>query len=231
MTAAQERRLAAILAADIVGYSRLDRGRRGGHAGGRRRSVARGADPRWCASATVGWSSRWAMVPSSSSPPSSMRWVAPSRMQQAVAARQARSRAERRILYRIGINLGRRGRRGRRSPGRRRHRRRTARAALRARRRAGLRHRLRSAAGQARPCDRFRRRAAVEEHRPRRAGLPGPPGARGRADAAGAGAAGPALDRRAAVHQHRAATPSRTISPTAWSRRSSPPCRACAGCS
>ena len=90
-------------------------------------------------------------------------------MQRAVAGAAGRaSPDERRIALRIGINLGDVVVERRRPPRRRGQRRRPAGAALRARRRAGLGHRLRSPARQDRPGDRVRRRAAAQEHRPRR---------------------------------------------------------------
>ena len=72
MSVIPQRRLAAILAADIVGYSRLVEADEAG-------SLAAVGDlwrevlTRSCRSIAGAWSSRWAMVPSSSSPPLSTR--------------------------------------------------------------------------------------------------------------------------------------------------------------
>ena len=171
-----ERRLAAILAADIVGYSRLVEEDEAGTlaairrlrdgsdrpAPGRAPGPHRQADGRWShRRVRLAWS-----MPSPARSPSRRRWPS-------IRAGDA-SRPTDRVPDRHQSR--RRRRRGRRPARRRRQRRGTAGAALRARRRARLRHRLRPAPGQARPAARIHRRAAGQEHRAPGAGLPGAAG-------------------------------------------------------
>ena len=173
-TARVERRLAAILAADMVGYSRLVEADEAGTLAALRELAQRGDRP---AAGRAPGAHRQA---DGRRRPRRVRlaWSTRSRcavaIQRAMAERQAGvpSRAPDRVPHRH--QPGRRGGRGRRRPARRRgERRRAPGAAVRAGRRAGLGHRLRPPGGQARLRLRAPRRAAAQEHRAAGAGVPG----------------------------------------------------------
>ena len=231
-TARAERRLAAILAADVVGYSRLiERDERGTLA--RLKALPQGAGraaPRRAPRPDRQAHGRRRAL--SSSRASSTR--SPARSRSSAAWRSARQRCAEaeRLRFRIGINLGDVVREedgdlygdGVNVAAR-------LEQVGRARRDRGLGHRLRPPPGQARLRLRAPRRAAAQEHRAAGAGLPGrarrrrpPPRRRRRSLARQAG------HRRPAVRQHERRSRSRPTSATASPRTSSPSCRASASC-
>ena len=146
-----ERRLAAILAADVVGYSRLMEADEAGTFA-RLKALRAGADRADPARSTAAASSTSrATAPSSSSAASSTR----SRPRSRSSGRCRRARPDlpedRRIRYRIGINLGDVIVDGDDHLRRRRQRRGADRGLVRARRGLGLAQRPRPGQGQARP--------------------------------------------------------------------------------
>ena len=101
-----ERRLAAVLAADVVGYSRLmerDEARHARAPQGPPPGAHRAAHRRAPAAAS---SSSWATAPSASSPARSTRSPARSRSSAAWPSGRRTSPEAERIRFRIGINLG-----------------------------------------------------------------------------------------------------------------------------
>ena len=194
-----ERRLAAILVADVVGYSRLmgrdDAGTLARLKACRRelleplviehrgRIINFPGDNALCEFASVVDAVECAVT-------------IPARHRRA----RARCPAARADLLPDRGQSRRRPRRGARRLRRWRECRRPARAAVRAGRRRRLGHRLRSSARPARPRAGICRRAAAEEHRAPGAGVPRDGGADSCATAAAPGRA--AIDRRAAVRQH-----------------------------
>ena len=180
-----ERRLAAILAADIVGYSRLIEQDEAATLAAIKALREQAIDPLLAEhkGRIVKLMGDGAIVEFASVVDAVACAVA---MQKAVGRPpgQDAGRPADRVPHRRQPR--RRGGRGRRPAGRRRQHRRPAGAAVRARRRAGLRHRLRPPPGPARAAAGVHRRAAGQEHRPAGAGVPGPAGwaAVGRADRA-----------------------------------------------
>ena len=169
-----ERRLAAILAADVVGYSPPHGARRGRHARapqGAPQGAPRPARSPSTAAAIVKLMGDGALCEFASVVDAVACAVA---IQRGVAEREAgRARGGAHPLPHRD-QPRRRDRRGRRRPlRRRRQRRRPAGAARRAGRDRGLGHRLRPPPGQARLRPRPPRRAAAQEHRAAGAGLPG----------------------------------------------------------
>ena len=226
----QRRRLSAILAADVVGYSRLVGLDEAGTVARVRALFREVAQPE--VAKAGGASSRLVGDGFLAEFPSAVGAVTCAAAIQ--AATEARAAAERRgpphpapASACISATCWSRAR-----PVRRRRERRGAaggaggarrRRALGAGGRCGARARAAGARGS--------RRAGAEEHRAGRSGCSALATGRRARRAAAAGGAGAALPRGAAVPEHAAATPSRTTSPTAWWRTSPPRCRASAGSS
>ena len=226
-----DRRLAAILAADVVGYSRLmERDEAGtldrlkAHrkelvepliAEHRGRIVKLMGDGALCEFASVVDAVACAVA-----------------IQRGMAEREADVPEAERIRFRIGINLGDVIVEGERHLRRWRERRRPPRAARRARRDRGLRHGLRPPPGRARLHVRLPRRAAPQEHRAAGQGLPGGPRRRRRGRRSGPRCRCPTGPRsRCCRSTTWAATRSRATSRTASSRTSPPPWRGSRACS
>ena len=103
--ATAERRLAAILAADVVGYSRLVEQDEAATLAALRELRREVLEPLLADTAAAS-SSSWATACSLNSAPPSTPWNAQPALQRAVAERQGGVPDERRIVLRIGINLG-----------------------------------------------------------------------------------------------------------------------------
>ena len=176
-TARAERRLAAIMAADIVGYSKLVEQDEAGTLGAIRELRREVIDPLLAEhhGRIVKLMGDGAIVEFASVVDAVACAVA---VQRAVAERQAEVAPERRHRVPDRGQSRRRGGRGRRPARRRGERRRPAGAALRAGWRADLGHRLRPSQRQARTRPRAEGRAAAQEHQRAGAGLSGPDGAR-----------------------------------------------------